>query len=107
GQNTPTATFKNAALPKIAPILIDTIRAQVWSNCPTSFATPFTRCSWARDANTKDRKTITDKMSDVMGGPTFAATIDLVDEVRKNDQARAEMGMLLTYLLDAASSNDA
>jgi hypothetical protein len=42
-----------------------------------------------------------------MQGPTFAALMNLVDAIRQNPNARAQLEALLTYLLDASSSNDA
>jgi len=100
GQNTPMATFKNAAFPWITPVLIDLLRSQLTAHCPTSFTPPYARCTWSRDDVTK-------QMSNVVGGPTFAATLDLMDAIRKDDAARAQLQMLLAYLVDAASSNDA
>ena len=99
-KNTTTQTFKNTAMIKFAPVLIDVLRAQLGARCPQSFTAPFTRCAWARDDVTK-------QMSNVIAGPTFAATVDLGDAVRKSDAARAQLELLLTYLLDAASQNDA
>ena len=100
GQNTATATFKNAAFPKVTPVLVDIIRSQLSAHCPTSFTAPFTRCAWSRDD-------ITTQMSNVVKGPTFAAMLDLQDAIRKDDGARQQLELLLTYLLDSASTNDA
>jgi hypothetical protein len=100
GQNTPKASFKNAAIPKIAPVLIDVLRAQLNAQCPTSFTAPFTPCTWAR-------KDTTTRMENTVGGPTFAAVLDLLDTIRKDDAARTELEKLFDYMLDAASSNEA
>ncbi len=100
GQNTATATFKNAAFPKVTPVLVDIIRSQLTAHCPTSFTAPFTRCAWSRDD-------ITTQMANVVKGPTFAAALDLQDAIRKDDGARQQLELLLTYLLDSASTNDA
>jgi hypothetical protein len=43
----------------------------------------------------------------MVGGPTFAGTLDLVDAIRTNDTARGELEKLLQYLLDPASPDDA
>jgi hypothetical protein len=100
GQNTPMATFKNAAFPKITPILIDLLRSQLTAHCPTSFTPPYAACTWARTD-------LTTNMSNVVKGPTFAALLDLQDAIRKDDAARTQLELLLNYLLDAASTNDA
>jgi hypothetical protein len=100
GKNSATATFANASTPKILPTLIDLLRSQLVANCPDTFTPPNTRCAWARD-------TLTQKMSASVGGPTFAATMDLLDAVRQNDPARTQIEALLAYLVDAASNNDA
>ena len=42
-----------------------------------------------------------------MSGPTYAALVNLADAVRKDDGARQNLERLITYLLDAASKNDA
>ena len=100
GKNTTTASFANPAIPKIAPVLIDTLRAQLWARCPTSFTPPYDRCDWAR-------QTMTDSMTTTMKGPTFAAAYDVVEAIRQNDSARTGLERLATYLLDRASANDA
>jgi hypothetical protein len=100
GQNSAKATFKNAAVPKIAPVIIDVLRAQLNARCPTSFTPPYAPCTWAREETTK-------RMVDVVKGPTFAAALDLLDAIRKDDDARTQLERLFSYLLDAASTNDA
>jgi hypothetical protein len=77
------ASFKNAAVPKIAPLLIDVLRSQMLANCRTSYTPPYDRCAWARDQ-------LTQKASNVVGGPIFASAMDLVDAVRKDDAARTQ-----------------
>lgn len=97
GQN---ASFRNKAFPKITPVLIDVLRSQLFAHCPTSFAPPYDKCAWAQTV-------MTQQMSDVVGGPLFASTMDLMDAIRKNDDARTQLEALLDYLLDAASNNEA
>jgi hypothetical protein len=97
GQNTTTQTFADASLPKILPILIDALRAQLAAHCP---GPPYGSCAWARTDLVKNVTT-------TMQGPTFAAAIDLMEAIRKDDAGRAETEKLLGYLVDAASSNDA
>jgi hypothetical protein len=96
GENTPTQTFADPSLPKIIPVLIDAARAQLAAHCPP----PYTSCTWAsHDLWTNAATT--------MGGPTFAASMDLQEALRQDVPSRTETDKLLSYLLNAASSNDA
>jgi hypothetical protein len=96
GQNTPMQSFHDPSLPKILPVLIDAARAQLAAHCPP----PYTSCPWAsHDLWTNAATT--------MGGPTFAATMDVQEAIRKDVPARTKTEKLLAYLVDAASSNDA
>jgi hypothetical protein len=95
-----SAKFANPAIPKITPVLVDVLRSQLYAHCPTSFTPPYDRCAWARDELTK-------KMTKVMKGPTFAAAMDLLEGIRKDEGARVEIEKLMQYLLNAASENDA
>jgi hypothetical protein len=97
---TSSSVFANQALPKFSPTLIDVIRAQLFANCPTSFAPPYPRCEWARTI-------LTQKMATTMSGPTFAGLVDVVDAIRADNDARQSTEALLSYLLDAAAQNDA
>ena len=97
---TTSSTFDNPATPAFVPILVDALRAQLWAYCPTTFAAPNDRCAWARD-------TLTQQMTNVVHGPTFAATMDVMDAIRTDAPTRAAFGTLLQYLLDAASQNEA
>ena len=45
-------------------------------------------------------------LADVVGGPTFAAIMDLVDAVRTDDNARQELEKLLQYLMSPGSPSD-
>ena len=98
--STTTATFADPALPTITPTLIDMLRSQMSANCPTSYVPPYTRCTWARDD-------FTNNISDTIKGPLFSTTMDLLDAVRSNDNARTALEALLQYLVTAASQNDA
>lgn len=93
--------FKEAALPKITPVLVDMLRAQMWTRCPDTFgaASP-KRCAWARDE-------LANKMSDTIKGPLFSTSMDLTDVIRADPAARQELEALLQYLVDVASQNDA
>jgi hypothetical protein len=76
------------------------LRAQIYAHCPNSFTPPYERCAWARDEITK-------RMTNVVKGPTFAAVMDLLDGIRKDEGARTEVEKLMQYLLNAASDNQA
>jgi hypothetical protein len=94
------SSFDNTAIPKFVPTLIDALRAQIQAQCPTTAIAPHTRCAWARD-------TFTTELANVVHGPVFAGTMDLLEAFRTDPTARAQMGQLLEYLLNAASQNDA
>jgi hypothetical protein len=96
GENTPMQSFADPSLPKILPVLIDAARAQLTAHCPP----PYTSCTWAsHDLWTNSATTI--------GGPTFAASMDLQEKTRQDVPARTETEKLLAYLANAASSNEA
>ena len=89
------ASFANSTLIDIVPQAIAVLRAQVAANC-----SPGVPCSWAQ-------QDLVSNVSDTLGGPTFAAAADLLDALRQDNAARPEIEQLVTYLLDAASANDA
>jgi hypothetical protein len=95
-----SSQFTDTSFPAITPILVDTLRAQIFANCPTTFAAPNPPCTWART-------TLTQNVANVVGGPLFAGAMDLTEAIRTNDPARTGAEQLLTYLLDTASQNDA
>jgi hypothetical protein len=96
GQNTPTQTFVDPSVPKILPVIVDALRAQLWSYC----APPYGLCPWARTQ-------LWTNASNVIGGPTFATTVDVAEAIRQDAAGRAETEKLLAYLVNSASSNDA
>jgi hypothetical protein len=93
-------TFANPSIPKLTPIIVDMLRAQLWQRCPKSFVEPFEKCTWARDQ-------LAQKAGETMGGPLMSAGIDVMDAIRKDPEGRRETEKLLEYLLDSASKNDA
>ena len=97
GQNTPTQSFTDPSLPKILPVVLDAVRTQVAAHCP---GPPFGACAWARQQ-------LTQNAAQTVGGPTFAGAIDVVEALRQSDPGRQGVEKLLTYLVDAGSSNDA
>jgi hypothetical protein len=92
------SSWANPAIPAVAPALIDVVEEQILAQCPdrSSRAT----CAWWPE-------TLPQNLADVVGGPTFAATLDVVDAIRADDAARAQLEQLLQYLLDPSSANDA
>ncbi len=94
------ATFSNPAIPKMTPVIIDMLRAQLYARCPKSFNPPYEKCTWAAEELTK-------KAEEVMGGPLMATGIDVMDAIRSDPEGRRETERLLTYLLDQSSKNDA
>lgn len=92
--------FANPTLSKMTPVVTDLLRAQLYARCPDSFSPPYTPCKWVREELPR-------KMTDVVNGPTFSTSMDLLDAIRKDDAGRQEVERLVTYLLDEASKNDA
>lgn len=90
------AKFKNPAIGKILPKIIDVTRSQIASHCPN----PKSPCTWAS-------KELAERLTNSLSGPTAASALDLVEAIRKDDPARIEIQKLLGYLLDGASNNDA
>ncbi len=90
------ARFRNAAISKILPRLLDITRAQIAAHCPD----PKKECTWAS-------KGLAERLTNTLSGPTTASAVDLLDALRKDDPARIEIQKLVGYLLDGASDNDA
>lgn len=98
----PSARFRNRLLPRALPTLVSALREHVNARCPDREAAsdPGQACLWAT-------KQIAHQFADSMGGPVFAAIMDLQEEVRAHEPARRELQRLLTYLLSEASDADA
>ncbi len=99
-KNSSKAKFKNDTLPLIAPKLIELLRSQLAAQCPTSFTSPYAACKWT---NTDMAK----KLEDSIKGPMMSTGVELVDSLRREEGSRKELDRLLSYLLDAASPNNA
>lgn len=95
-----TSTFANPTMPKMTPVIIDMLRAQLNARCPKSFVPPYEKCTWARDELTK-------KAEETLAGPLASAGLDMMEAIRADKDGRREMEVLMQYLLDAASKNDA
>jgi hypothetical protein len=89
--------WKNAAIARALPILGRLVREQVNANCPARESNK--QCDWAR-------KELTEKLQRVMEGPLFGAINDLNEALRADDEMRAELGKLISYLLEAANDPD-
>ena len=89
----PGAKLKNHAVEKLLPILVSTLRSQVTANCPD----PAQSCEWGR-------KELPSKLNAVVTGPSFAATLDLLDAIRSDEPARTELERLLVFLLGGAAA---
>lgn len=97
-----SARFRNPLLPKLLPVFVETLREHVNARCPEreTASDPSQACTWAT-------KQIAHQFADSMGGPVFAAIMDLQEEVRAHEPARRELEKLVTYLLSEASDADA
>jgi hypothetical protein len=89
------ARFTNKALPNVLPKIVELLQSQVHANCPDR-----DHCEWAREELAKN-------LSEVIAGPTFATSMDVLEAVRKDPDARREIQAFLVYLLDSSSDNDA
>jgi hypothetical protein len=92
------STWANAAVPAIVPPLVDALESQILAQCPDRSSRA--ACPWWM-------QTMPQNLQDVVGGPTFAAVMDLLDAIRSNTTARAQLEQLLQYLLDPAAGSDA
>ncbi len=95
-----TSAFKNPTMPKMTPVIVDLLRAQLNKRCPQSFSPPYAECTWAR-------KDLTDHAAATLTGPLASAGLDVMNAIRADKDGRHEMEVLMQYLLDAASKNDA
>jgi len=92
--------FENPIVAKLTPKLLDVLRSQLGARCPKSFAPPFETCTWAREELAK-------KAGETLSGPLFSAGLEIMDVIRKDPEARKQVELLLRYLLDGKSDNDA
>jgi hypothetical protein len=88
--------FTDASVPTIAPHAVETLRQQLYARCPEW---PNQACAWAG--------ALASNASDTVSGPVFAHAVDLLDALRADPGARAEVEKLATYLLSSQSGNDA
>ena len=95
-----TSTFANPTMPKMTPVIVDLIRSQLNARCPKSFVPPYEPCTWARTELAK-------KAEETLTGPLASSGLDMMEAIRADKDGRREMEVLMQYLLDAASKNDA
>jgi hypothetical protein len=95
-----TSTFANPTITKVTPVLVDLLRGQLLAHCPRSFTPPYERCDWARDELTKNAE-------GVMGGPLMNTALALMDTINSDADAKTQTQLLMTYMLDQGSRNDA
>jgi hypothetical protein len=95
-----TSVFANPTMSKMTPVIIDLLRAQLNKRCPQSFSPPYAECTWAR-------KDLTDHATATLTGPLASAGLDMMNAIRADKDGRREMEVLMQYLLDTASTNDA
>lgn len=92
--------FTNPTMTKMAPKIVDLLRAQLNVHCPTSFVPPYDTCTWARDELAK-------KAGESLGSPITSGAIDVMDVLRKDPNGRRELERMLQYVMDASSKGDA
>jgi hypothetical protein len=92
------STWANAAVPAIVPPLVDAVQSQILAQCPDRSSRA--ACTWWM-------QDMPQNLDDVVGGPTFAAVMDLLDAIRASTTARPQLEQLLQYLLDPAAGSDA
>jgi hypothetical protein len=91
------SNWANQAIPAILPPLLDAVQSQILARCPDRSSR--TACSyWTQQ--------MPQNLSDTIGGPTFAAVMDLLDAIRQNDSARGQLEQLLQYLLGPGALPD-
>jgi hypothetical protein len=93
-QNTDgTYQFQNRHVHAVSSIMIDFLRARLQSH--------------AKQGDLADwvHKTVTQDLTDTMGGPTFAALGDFVAKVEADPDSRTQLYNLLQYLMDEADND--
>lgn len=89
-----SASFKN---PQVVPLLravLQITREQLNANCPEREVG--VTCTWAKEE-------LAQKLADTIGGPVFAATMDVLEKIRESDDARRAFERLALFLLEENS----
>ena len=95
-----SSTFSGPTMTKMTPVILDIVRSQLNAHCPQSFTPPYAKCTWARDELTK-------KAEATLTGPLASTALDMMESLRADKDGRVQMELLMQYLLDSASKNDA
>jgi len=99
GEREATA-FADPLVPALVPRAIDLLRAELLVRCPDSWAPPYSRCAWARDALTRE-------LESTLDSPTSAATRDFLEALRQDRPLRTQVEALAVHLLDPAAPDEA
>jgi hypothetical protein len=117
------AAFKDPTFAKIAPVIIDTLRSQTLAQCGRDFTTG--KCAWARGITPSAScppgmitggngpngcqvpVALWNEAVASIGGPLFAAGLDVTDSVRNDGNGRAAIETLLQYLVDPSQADAA
>lgn len=99
GEREATA-FVSPLVPALVPRAIDLLRAELLVRCPDSWAPPYSRCAWARDALTRE-------LESTLGSPTSAATRDFLEALLQDRPLRTQVEALAVHLLDPAAPDEA
>jgi hypothetical protein len=92
--------FADPLVPALVPRTIELLRAELLVRCPDSWAPPYTRCAWARDALTRE-------LESTLESPTSAATRDFLEALRQDGPLRTQVEALAVHLLDPAAPDEA
>lgn len=92
------AKFANGGIPRALSASLRAFREQVNAHCPDR--ENGVTCAWAKSE-------MGQKVSDGLGGPMVAATVDLLEKIRQDETARREVEKLLEYVLSSSSPDQA
>lgn len=84
--------FRNPATPRALTMLVDAFGSELVARCPQPG-----QCPWLQ-------RDLADSVGSFIEGPLFAALVDVVDAVRTDGTARAELDRFIAYFL--AQSED-
>jgi hypothetical protein len=90
--------FANPAIPKALVSILKAMREQLNAHCPDRESG--TECTWAK-------KDMGQTIADGLSGPLTASLVDVLELVRKDENARREVEKLLEQLMRASSPGDA
>jgi len=95
GGDVTKSKFKNPAVTAAGPVLMDVLEDRVAEHKAKGDFT-----TWAQGGMTKT-------FMESLESPIFATAIDLQEKIYGDEAARKELGLLLAYLADQGSQNDA